>query len=125
MLKYITILTLIIISMAGVLSVQASKSTELFIPIGQSPGLSGEFTVIGTIDQVDSQNQIILVQNSFDDYTVTIAESTKFYLDRSKAQLTNVRGTFADCGAGDTVEVKFMDNDLSQPAEWIKIEWTP
>lgn len=124
MFKQLILLSAIIVCLASVSSVHAAKSAELYIPIGRSPGLSGEYTIIGEVDQVDPQNQIILISNTDASYTVQITESTEFYLDKSKVRLTNTYGTLSDCNAGDTVEVKFKDNDLSESAEWVKVEKT-
>lgn len=124
MFKQLILLSTIIVSLAGVSSVHAAKSAELYIPIGQSPGLSGEYTIIGEVDQVDPQNQIIIISNTAGSYTVEITGSTEFYLDRSKVRLTNTYGTLSDCNAGDTVEVKFKNNDRSETADWVKVEKT-
>jgi len=106
----------------GVFSVQAEKETELYIPIGHSPGLSGKYTVMGKIDQVDSKNQSIIMSGPSGSYSVQLTPDTSIYLDRSKAKLPNTYGTLADCKAGDTVEVKFEDNSHNKPAQWIKVE---
>jgi hypothetical protein len=108
--------------MIGAFSVNAEKSTELFIPIGQSPGLSGKYTVMGKVEQVNSQNQTLKMSGASGSYTVKMTPRTFIYLDRSKAQLSNVYGTLADCNAGDLVEVKFEDNSRSKPIEWIKVQ---
>ena len=120
--KYLTITAIICISIIGAFSAQAEKSTELYIPIGQSPGLSGEYTVMGKVDQVDSQNQTLKMSGPSGSYTVKLTQRTFIYLDRSKARLSNTYGTLADCMAGDTVEVKFEDNSPSKPIEWIKVQ---
>ena len=122
MLKNIFITTSICVLMLGAVSVQAEKSTEMFIPIGQSPGLSGEYTVMGKIDQVNAGNQTIQMSGPSGSYTVKLTQNTFIYLDRSKAQLPNSYGTLADCQAGDTVEVKFIDNSRNKPIEWVKVQ---
>jgi hypothetical protein len=104
------------------ISAGAEKSTELYIPIGQSPGLSGEYTVMGKINQVNLQNQTLKMSGASGSYTVKLTKNTFIYLDRSKSKLTNTYGTLADCKIGDTVEVKFVDNSRSKPIEWIKVE---
>lgn len=124
MFKQVIIFSMIIISLVSLSSVHAEKSAELYIPIGQSPGLSGEDTIIGKIDEVDPQNQIILISDAAGSHTVEITEGTEFFLDRSKARLPNTYGTLDDCKVGDTVEVNFKDNDPSETADWIKVEKT-
>ena len=122
MLKLILAITFICVLIMSVVSVQAEKSTELFIPIGQSPGLSGEYTVMGKIDQVNPVNQTIQMSGPSGSYTVKLTQFTHIYLDRSKVQLPNSYGGLADCQAGDTVEVKFFDNSRNKPIEWIKVQ---
>ena len=120
--KHLTITAIICTMMIGVFSVQAEKSTELYIPIGQSPGLSSEYTVMGKIDQVDSQNQTIKMSGPSGSYTVKLTTHTSIYLDRSKVKRTNTYGTLSDCHTGNLVEVKFEDNSRSKPVEWIKVQ---
>jgi hypothetical protein len=120
--KLLITTTIICFLMIGAFSAPAEKSTELFIPIGQSPGLSGEYTVMGKIDQIDSKNQSIRMSGPSGSYTVKMATDTFIYLDRSKMNRTNTYGSLADCHVGDTVEVKFKDNSRNKPIEWIKVE---
>jgi len=120
--KYLALTAIICVLIIGALSVQAEKETELYIPIGQSPGLSGKYTVMGKIDQVDSQNQSIKMSGPSGSYSVKLTPDTSIYLDRSNDRLPNTYGTLADCRAGDTVEVKFEDNSRNKSAEWIKVE---
>ena len=120
--KHLTIIGIICFLMMGAFSVYAEKSTELYIPIGQSPGLSGKYTVMGKIDQVSPKNQTIKMSGASGSYTVKMTKNTSIYLDRSKAQLSNIYGTLADCKGGDLVEVKFEDNSHSKPIEWIKVQ---
>jgi len=122
MLKHIITTAILTILIFGAFAVQAEKSTELFIPIGQSPGLSGEYTVMGKIGAVNAQNQSIKMSGPSGSYTVQLTQHTSIYLDRSKTQLPNSYGTLADCKAGDTVEVKFVDNSRNKPLEWIKVQ---
>ena len=120
--KHLIIIGIICFLAFGAFYVDAEKSTELYIPIGQSPGLSGEYTVMGKIDQVNPQNQTLKMSGASGSYTVKMTKGTFIYLDRSKAQLSNIYGTLADCKAGDLVEVKFEDNSHNKPIEWIKVQ---
>ena len=122
MFKHATIFSLIIVLLVGISSVYAEQSTELYIPIGQSPGVSGEYTVLGKINQVDPKNQTIKMSGPSGSYTIKMTQGTFIYLDRSKVKQTNTYGTLADCKVGDTVEVKFKDNSRNKPIEWIKVE---
>ncbi len=122
MLKLSFITTLICVLMIGAFAVQAEKATELFIPMEKSPGLSGEYTVMGKVEKVNSGAQSITMSGPSGSYTVKLTEHTFIYLDRSKAQQSNSYGTLADCEIGDLVEVKFVDNSRNKPIEWIKVQ---
>ncbi len=124
MLKLSFITTLVCVLMIGAYSVQAEKATELFIPIDQSPGLSGEYTVMGKVVKVNPGTQSIMMSGPSGSYTVKLTKHTFIYIDRSEAQLSNSYGTMADCEAGDLVEVKFVDNSRNKPVEWIKVQKT-
>ena len=120
--KHLTIIGIICFLVLGAFSVYAEKSTELYIPIGQSPGLSGEYTVLGKIDQVNLQNRTLKMSGASGSYTVKLTKSAFIYLDRSVVKRTNTYGTLSDCKVGDTVEVKFEDNSRNKPIEWIKVQ---
>ena len=122
MTRHSTIIGIICLLVFGAFSVHAEKETELYIPIGQSPGLSGEYTVLGKIDQVNPGDQSFKMTGTSGSYTVKLTKNTFIYLDRSKIKRTNTYGTLADCKAGETVEVKFVDNSRNKPIEWIKVE---
>jgi len=103
----------------------AQLMTEQFIPIGQSPGLSGKHTVIGKLQSVNPQAKTCTVAGTTGALNVKITERTKIWLDRSKLQQPNVPGTLADLRPGATVEVKpegHQGGVSSAPAEWIKVE---
>ena len=90
------------------LSLTAQKATELFIPIGKSPGLSAQGkTIQGTISKVEG-NKITIGEKS-----IEVSDKTKIFLDRSEVKKTSTIGTRADIVAGVFVE-SFSD-------EWIKI----
>ena len=102
--------------------VYAQKTTERFIPIGQSPGLSGKFTLIGKIEAVDLQKKALTCADSTGSHIVKVTEQTPIWLDRSRLNQTNQTGTLTDCQKGRPVEVKFVDKERKEgPAEWIKV----
>jgi hypothetical protein len=106
-------------------AVNAQKTTEQFIPIGQSPGLSGKSTVIGKLQSVNPREQTCAVAGATGPLNVKVTERTKIWLDRSKLQQPNVKGTFADLRPGSTVEVKPEDQHRGVsggPADWIKVQ---
>src|SRR5207249_8623118 len=74
----------------------AQEMTERFIPVGQSPGLSGKYTVIGKLQSVNAREQICSVASAAGTVNVRITERTKIWLDRSLLRQPNVKGTIAD-----------------------------
>ena len=124
MLKSLMTIGVLVTLFVGLPDAQAQKASEIYIPMGQSPGLSGKYTEVGKIDAANDQDQTITMTNSSGSYTVEITESTKIWLDRSKVQLTNEKGSFTDLQAGRTIEVKHKDNDPEGPVEWIKVQVT-
>jgi len=107
----------------------AQKMTEQFIPIGQSPGLSGKYTVIGKLQSVNAQEKTCTVADTTGATSgalnVRITERTKIWLDRSKLEQPNLEGTIADLRPGATVEVKpesYQRGVSSGPADWIKVQ---
>jgi len=103
----------------------AQEMTEQYVPIGQSPGLSGKYTVIGKLQSVNAQEQTCAIADPTGQLNVKVTERTKIWLDRSKLQQPNVEGTFADLRPGAMVEVKPAEHPRgvgSGPAEWIKVE---
>ena len=106
----------------GLSDAHAQKATERFIPIGQSPGLSGQYSVVGTVSAVDLQNRVLSVTGASRSYSVTLTERTLIWLDRSKIRLTNLTGTPEDCREGVRVEIRYENDDPNRPAVWIKVE---
>ena len=98
--------------------------TEQFIPMGQSPGLSGKYTDLGEIKQVDVEGRTITLGGAAGGRAVAVTERTRIWLDRSKLQQTSVAGGFADLREGRQVEVKYEDDERRQTATWIKVEAT-
>lgn len=104
--------------------VYGQKATEIFIPIGKSPGLSWKYTRIGKITAIDTLKQIIAITDSSGTYDVKITRHTKIWLDKSKLKLTNRMGAFADLKKNLLVEVKYENNQRQdkEPAEWVKVQ---
>jgi hypothetical protein len=120
-----TIICVIAILLATQVAGFAQKTTELYIPIGQSPGLSGKHTLFGKIIQINAQDHTITMAEASATFSVSLLPSTRIYLDKSKAGLPNSQGALTDCRVGDSIEVKFVDNVRSNPAEWIKVQKAP
>jgi hypothetical protein len=102
----------------------AQKATEQFIPIGQSPGLSGRHTLIARIEAVNPPTRTLTLKNETGTHTVRITDQTKIWLDRSRLQQPNVKGTFADCSVGSLAEIKYLQNERKDGgvAEWAKVQ---
>ncbi len=99
------------------------QTTEQFIPIGKSPGISGKYSYIGTVVAVDQDAHTIDVRSDRGTKTIRVTEATRLWLDRSKAKRTNHKANYADCKVGVTVEVMHLHHD-KDTADWIKIEST-
>ena len=102
-------------------SAPAQRTTEQFIPIGQSPGISGVRSYIGPIVAVDVQRRTFTVRDSTGERTIKVVPRTLIWLDRSGQRLTNEAGTPTDLRAGRRVEVKYVDDALRDTADWIKV----
>ena len=100
----------------------AHKMSEIYIPIGQSPGLSGKQTLVGNIVSVDAAAMTIEVRGPEGARTVNVDGATYIWLDRSGLRRKNTEGGYEDCAPGSRVEVKFKDPDQRTTAEWIKVE---
>ena len=101
----------------------AQEATEVFIPIGQSPGVSRIKSVIGTIVSCDWASGIV-VSTEKEQQTATLSDETKIYLDRSAAKKSGAEGSRSDCQKGRRVEVKYVykGDKRTSSAEWIKIQ---
>lgn len=97
------------------------KQTERFIPLGQSPGISGNYTTIGKIQAVNGQSRTLVIANESGTYTVKITDRTKIWLDRSKSKLSTIHVSMTDLKPGNLAEVKYEDEN-KHIAEWIKVQ---
>ncbi|MDX1672095.1 MAG: hypothetical protein R3211_07120 [Balneolaceae bacterium] len=123
-----TVILLILSAASGWNVTHAQRSTEIYIPIGESPGLAG-YTKIGTVASVNSQaNRFVLTDSLSQEHPVVITDSTRIWLDRSKMKKRNLVGSPEDLEPGRLAEVKFYlapDSTYLQAAEWIKIQVEP
>jgi len=99
----------------------AQNATELYLPIGQSPGLSDKINLIGTIDDVDPREQSLTVTAAANTVAVLTTEYTRIFLDKSRLGQPNRYGSLADIKKGMLVEVRFEADKRQRPAEWIKL----
>jgi hypothetical protein len=98
------------------------KQTEIYIPIGQSPGVSHTQTYIGPITGMDSSAGKLTVDSAGGAHVVTVTDKTRIWLDRSKQKLSNQVGKMSDLQIGRTVEIKYAKSTEPMVAEWIKVE---
>jgi hypothetical protein len=124
MLKLLTGIGVTLALLFGVPDANAQKATEIFIPLGKSPGLSGKYTTIGKIDAINAPDKTITMTDSLGSYTIKVTERTKIWLDNSQLKSTNQKGSFADLREGLLAEVKHEDAARKDKgaAEWIKIQ---
>lgn len=114
--------SLIIAVSASVLSgAWGHPATERYIPIGKSPGVSGQYSYLGTIEAVDVDGRRVGFDYPEGLHWVRIVDRTRIWLDRTRLGQTNVPGRVRDCVPGRTVEIKFEDAERREVAEWIKI----
>jgi len=111
-------LTLIVLMIATG-AVHAQQATERYIPIGKSPGVSSEESFIGTITDIDYTNHKMEVRGTEGTITVSPAESTRYYLDRTKQKKSNQAATLRDCEVGLKLEIRILADGS---VDWIKIE---
>lgn len=105
----------------------AQKATELYIPIGKSPGISGVSSMIGTIDSVAASEHTVYMHGSKGgSYEAKLNDETKIYLDKSTLKETNQMGSYADCKEGVYCEILYKSHTRKESgvAEWIKIRVT-
>lgn len=118
-------IAVVIIAAHSAAPVHAQSATERYIPLGQSPGVSYKFTVVGKIEAVDPQRKSITVAGPSGTIVVDIEDKTYIWLDRTKIKQTNLHGGFGDLVPGRIVEVKFRDHDRKRHADWVKVETAP
>ena len=107
-------------------AVLAQKSTEMFVPIGQSAGLSGKHTMIARVQSVDAAQRTLTLQQDAATSTVRLGAQTALWIDRSKLAQSNSAISLADVKAGMLAEVKFVKNNRSTAeAEWVKVQPAP
>jgi hypothetical protein len=98
------------------------EMTERYIPVGQSPGISGVYSYIGEIQTVDLENRTVTVQGPEGARTIRVTDETRIWLDRSQQRLTNLVGGMEDLQPGRRVEIKYVDYETKDAAYWIKVE---
>jgi hypothetical protein len=119
--RYVT-LAIVVVALGGTLEASGQQATEMFIPIGQSPGLSGKESVIGTLESVDQGKGMVTITSPSGTQTVRFTDRTLIWLDRSLQKQPNQNGAIADLQQGRTVEIKVRKGEPKTVAEWIKVQ---
>lgn len=99
----------------------AQQTTERYIPIGQSPGVSGAYSYIGRVIAIDPGRQTLSVDDHRGVHLIKVAATTSIWIDRSKSNRQNLVASYGDCKVGARVEVMYEPGDETT-ARWIKIE---
>ena len=116
--------------MAGCLLVaasgaQAQQATERFVPIGQSPGVSGKYAMMGTV--VGYADGMLTVASPAypQPQRVRMMPSTRVWLDRSAAGQAALSGGAADLVAGRRIEIGYANAASRDAASWVKVQMAP
>ena len=96
----------------------AHPATEVYIPIGMSPGVSGRVTVTGRIMGYDEALGTMRIEADGAERAYALGENVPVYVDRSRVRKRNSYGSYRDYQVGRTVEIKVVDG----ATEWIKVE---
>jgi len=118
-------LAIVVMVLGGTLEASGQQATEMFIPIGQSPGLSNKGSVIGTLESVDPGQRMVTISSPSGAQTVGITDRTLIWLDRSEQKQPNQNGAINDLQKGRKVEVKIRKGEPKAVAEWIKVQVGP
>ena len=124
MLKRLSRIGLAIMVLGSLQLARAQKMTEFYIPIGQSPRVSGSQSIIGTIETINAPERRLTMTDAQGRYTVQVTERTQIWLDHSALKIRNQYGSFASLKPQLRVEVKYEESARSDQitAEWIKVE---
>ncbi len=119
--RYLT-LAIVVVALGGTLDASGQEATEMFIPIGQSPGLSGKGSLIGTLESVDRGKGMVTISSPSGTQAVRFTDRTPIWLDRSLQKQPNQNGTIADLQQGRKVEIKLRKGEPKADTEWIKVQ---
>ncbi len=98
------------------------RATERNIPTGQSPGVSGKATRVGTIEAVDAGARSFSLATDEGRFEIAVPPGARIWLDRSRGRQSAQSGEFGDLKIGRRVEVRFAEPARKGPAGWIKID---
>ena len=98
----------------------AQLMTERYVPIGESPGISGKESTMGEITAVDRAARTPTVAGDGGAREYRVTADTHVWLDRTRWRLSNTDGSYSDCEVGDYVEVMHSADDPAVAA-WVKV----
>ena len=99
----------------------AQQQTEIYIPIGESPGLSGTATDVGEIRGFDAGTGMLSIAADGVTRSVRITDDTAIWVDRTAAERANSAGDGSDLVAGRLAEVRYADPASRRTAAWVKV----
>lgn len=102
--------------------VLAQRATEGYIPIGQSPGISGKTAMMGTIISIEGEMLTVASPAYPSPQRMRLLPASRIWVDRSAARQPNVAGAATDLRPGRRVEVKFTDSERRDAIDWVKVE---
>lgn len=97
----------------------AHQMTEKYIPVGMYPQLDSQYTIYGTIEAANTEQNTVTIKGK----TVKVTDKTFIWLDRSLLKQKNVNGSFNDMRVGMKAEFKLADPD-GDVAKWVKCQIT-
>lgn len=104
----------------------AQRATEVYIPIGKSPGVSDKSAYVAEVQTAPAVTGEVTARAAADAAAATgkvwkfdVDATTKVYLDRSAKGLPNIEGKTSDITADSTIEVKIGKD--GRTAEWVKV----
>jgi hypothetical protein len=100
------------------MSAAGHQETEIYIPIGESPGISHIKSQIGRIQSVVAAQTGFTIQVQDSAKYFAFDKSTKIYLQYATPGMRNRLGGYADCQAGRTAEVYAADDGT---VRWVKV----
>jgi hypothetical protein len=113
---------LLCLALSGAQTALAQEAAERFIPIGQSPGLSGVSTLMGTIRSIDpATGNVTIDLDQGGSKVVCVGPATRLWKDLSRKREPNCAAGLADLQPGLRVEARPVSGDPVH-AEWVKVE---
>ncbi len=102
----------------------AQKSTEIYIPVGKSPGISGKYSTIGRVEAINHTDSTITITiaGELGSHTIKCAKDTKIWVDKTSIKQFNKGANLIDIKIGSIIETKYKGNKSDALVEWIKIQ---